>query len=173
MTSGLIAQGIRPQEQPRVDLFCFACRNERNIEIGVQHQMWAVATLMNQSSMAARMTKAQKYLRRGAFGVLYCNPLHSFTTPFVVESEADLSRVVYDVWPEPWRLPFKIKTLGKLSRRLHKDEAAKRWPTLRERLSANSAGGVSAAFNLTGTTTFVPVGITSEDWAMICHDLGS
>lgn len=154
-----------------MDIFCFASRNERNIQIGIERQLWAVATLANQSSMAARATKAKKYLRPGAFGVLYCNPLHSFTTPFVVDSVADPEQVVSDVWPEPWRLPFRIKTLGDFPRRLHKDEAAKRWPTLKKRLATR--GSVSAAFNFTGTTTFVPVDITAEDWAAICQDLGT
>ena len=44
-------------------------------------------------------------------------------------------------------------------------DAAKRWPTLKKRLEANNGlGGVSAAFNITGTTVFVPVSITPEDW---------
>jgi hypothetical protein len=157
-----------------MDLFCFASRDVRNIEIGIEHQMWAVGTLMNQSTMAARITKAQRYMRPGAFGVLYCNPLHSFTTPFIVQSYADPVRVVTDIWPQPWRLPFKIKTLGSLSRRLHKDDAAKRWPTLKARLGErHNAGGVSAAFNITGTTVFVPVDIDAVDWAAICEDLGT
>jgi len=155
-----------------MDLFCFASRNVENIELGIKHQMWAVGTLLNQSAMDARITKAKKYLRPGAFGVLYCNPLHSFTTPFIVQSYVDPHRVVTDVWPQPWRLPFKIKTLGTLARRLHKDDAAKRWPTLRARLGENNGrGGVSAAFNITGTTVFVPVDITAEDWGFICEDL--
>ena len=154
-----------------MELFSFASRSVRNIELGIEHQMWAVGTLLNQSSMAARVTKAEKYLVPGALGVLYCNPLHSFTTPFIVKSKADPEKVVHDVWPEPWRLPFEIQTLGDLTKRLHKDEAAKRWPTLRKRLEARKAGGVSAAFNITGTTVFVPVEITAEDWASICSDL--
>lgn len=155
-----------------MDLFSFASRSTRNIELGIEHQLWAVSTLANQSSMAARVTKAEKYLRPGAFGVLYCNPLHSFTTPFIVNSYPDFYRVVTDVWPEPWRLPFKIKTLGSLSRRLHMSDAAKRWPTLKARLAANHGrGGVSAAFNITGTTVFVPVDVTEEDWGFICEDL--
>jgi hypothetical protein len=104
-----------------VDLFCFASRNIENIELGIKHRMWAVGTLMNQSAMDARITKAQKYLRPGAFGVLYCNPLHSFTTPFIVESYADPQRVVNDIWPEPWRLPFRIKPLGDSLKKVHAD----------------------------------------------------
>ena len=123
--------------------------------------------------MVGRVTKAVRYLRPGAFVVLYCNPLHAFTTPFIVRSNADPVRVVMDIWPEPWRLPFSIQTPGDLSKRIHKDEAAKRWPTLKARLAERRAGGVSAAFNITGTTVFVPVSITAEDWAIICNDLAN
>jgi hypothetical protein len=35
----------------------------------------------------------------------------------------------------------------------------------------NRAGGVSAAMNITGTTVFVPVGITLGDSEMILYDL--
>lgn len=155
-----------------MNLFSFASRNVKNIELGIEHQMWAVGTVLNHQTMQARVTKAQKYLHPEAFGVLYCNPWHAFTTPFIVKSHADPNRVVTDVWPEAWRLPFKIKTLGTLSRRLGMADAATRWPTLKARLAANKwRGGVSAAFNITGTTVFVPVTITPEDWAAICSDL--
>ena len=54
-----------------MDLFSFASRSVKNIELGIEHQMWAVGTLVNQSAMKARVTKACNYLRPGAFGVLY------------------------------------------------------------------------------------------------------
>jgi hypothetical protein len=157
-----------------MDLFCFASKNVENIKCGIAHQLWAVGTLLNQQSMAARVTKAERYLCPGAFGVLYCNPLHAFTTPFIVRSHADPGTVVNDVWPEPWCLPFKIETLGDLSRQLSAEEAKNRWPVLKKRLEANyGKGGVSAAMNITGTTVFVPISITGEDWAIIRHDLAT
>lgn len=153
-------------------LFCFASKNVQNIQIGIDRQMWAVATLLNQQAMAGRITKAEKNLRPGDLGVLYCNPTHSFTTPFIVRSHADPDEVVLDVWPEPWRLPFKIETLGDISRQISSDLAAKYWPVLKRRLQANQGrGGVSAAMNITGTTVFVPVEITGEDWEAILEDL--
>jgi len=154
-----------------MDLFCFASRNERNIHLGIEHQLWAVASLSNVQSMAARVTKAGKYMQVGAYGLLYCNPRHAFTVPFIVRSKPDPDAVVNDVWPEPWRLPFKIETLGTLSRQMPADEAKRRWPFLQKRLGPS--GGVSAAMNLTGTTVFVPVEITPDDWALICDDLAN
>jgi len=141
-----------------MDLFCFASRNETNIWVGVQRQLWAVATLLNLSAMTARVSKAHKYLKVGARGLLYCNPTHSFTTPFIVQSKADLDKVVMDVWPEPWRLPFKIETFGDPSRQLPADKAKEQWPILQKRMGPK--GGVSAAMNITGTTVFIPVPIT-------------
>lgn len=154
-----------------MELFCFASRNLRNIELGVRHQMWAVATLLNVSAMAARASKAEKYLYPGALGLLYCNPRHSFTVPFIVRSKADQIKVVSDIWPESWRLPFKIEPLGDPSRMVSAEHAKTHWPVVKQRLGPK--GGVSAAMNLTGTTVFVPVPITPADWATICDDLGS
>ena len=76
-----------------MDLFCFASRNEKNIWLGVEARKWAVATVTD-SAMQGRKTKARKYLKPGSKGLLYCNPTHSFTTPFVVESPADPNKVV-------------------------------------------------------------------------------
>ena len=152
-------------------LFTFASNSLRNIELGVQHRLWAVSTLANQQSMASRIGRARNNLRPGAYGVLYCGPTHSFTTPFLVESFADPDRVVTEIWPEAWRLPFKIKPLGSPARQLHMSEAAERWPTLRERMKRVRAGGVTTAFNMTGAVVFSPVPITAEDWGIICHDL--
>ena len=163
-----------PLEGPAMDLFCFASKNEENIRRGVKQKQWAVGTLLNQQSMAARTTKAMRNVQPGAFGLLYCNPTHSFTTPFIITSRVDPSAVVHDVWPEPWCLPFEIEPLGDLSRQLGAESAKERWPFLARRLEKNAfRGGVSAALNITGTTVFVPVSITADDWTKICQDLST
>lgn len=154
-----------------MDLFCFASRNRKNIDLGVAHQLWAVATLSNVGAMAARASKAEKYLYPGALGLLYSNQDHAFTVPFIVRSKADQVKVIIDVWPEPWRLPFKIETLGTRSRMVPADVAKDRWPVVKRRL--HEKGGVSAAMNFTGTTIFVPVSITAQEWDIILSDLAS
>ena len=157
-----------------MDLFCFASRNTRNIELGIENKLWAVATLTNQQSMKARTTKAMKYLHPGARGILYCNPTQSFTTPFVVRSNADPDRVVTDVWPEAWCLPFEIEPLGDLSRQVTREAAAQSWPVVQRRMAKNQGrGGISAAMNITGTTVFVPVDIDEENWGVILDDLAT
>jgi hypothetical protein len=153
-----------------MDLFCFASKNVENIWRGVKARKWAVATVSD-SAMKGRITKARKYLQIGSRGILYCNPSHSFTTPFVVESRADPHKVVIDIWPEPWLLPFSIRPLGDPRRQVTKESAMLRWPTLNRR--AQDYPNVSAAMNITGTTVFVPVDISDEDWTIILDDLAT
>jgi hypothetical protein len=121
--------------------------------------------------MRTRKTKAEKYLFPGCRGLPYSNPTHSFTTPFIVESKADPLAVVADIWPERWELPFHIKPLGDPRLQVSAASAWERWPILQKR--SNRAGGVSAAMNITGTTVFVPVDITQEDWDIILGDLAT
>jgi hypothetical protein len=148
-------------------LFCFASKNLTNIWAGVGAGRWAVAET-SPSDMKARLTKSRR-LTVGSLGLLYCNETHSFTTPFIVYSEPDIDAEIADIWPEKWRLPFRIHTLGTPLRQVHKDDAKKRWPIL-----VSSPGlSVSAAMNITGTTVFVPTEITSGDWATILTDLAS
>ena len=154
-----------------MDLFCFASRTVENIWLGVRAGRWAVATVSN-SLMRGRRTKAEKYLAPGCRGLLYCNPTHSFTTPFIVKSKVDPLAVVADIWPERWELPFFIQPLGDPRRQVPASEAWESWPILRKRRERyRSAGGISAAMNITGTTVFVPVDITDEDWDVIIRDL--
>jgi hypothetical protein len=144
-----------------MELFCFASKSVTNIWAGIGAGLWAVAETSPQD-MKARTTKSKR-LRIGSAGLLYCNETHSFTTPFLVYSEPDPDRVVTDVWPEKWCLPFKIHPLGTPARQLHMDEAKIQWPVLRN----VGPGGVSAAMNITGTTVFVPKEISAEDWSHI------
>lgn len=149
-----------------MDLFCFASRSETNIDLGINARTWAVAPV-SQSAMRGRVTKAAKYFGEGSRGLLYCVPTHSFTTPFIAESGADSRDVITHIWRGSWVLPFQIRPLGNLSRQLHMHEAQARWPVL-QRAPARS---VSAAMNFTGTTVFVPVEISDEDWDLILDDL--
>ena len=151
-------------------LFCFASRNLENIQRGVDAKKWAVATVSD-AAMKGRVTKAKRYFEPGVRGLLYCNPTHSFTVPFVATSYADPEAIVSDIWPEPWVLPFSIQPFGSPQKQMHMNKARSRWPVLLER--CGGPGGVSAAMNITGTTVFSPVPITDEDWAMILFDLGN
>ncbi|MEZ5733568.1 MAG: hypothetical protein R3D97_14730 [Paracoccaceae bacterium] len=153
-------------------LFTFASRNTENIKRGVEAKRWAVATVSD-TAMKSRRTKAQRNLIVGSKGLLYCNPLHSFTVPFVVTAPPDLEAVVTNIWPEAWVLPFGIEPLGDISKRVSKEEAQARWPFLAHRMSFEGYNSVSAAMNFTGTTIFVPLEISDQDWELILSDLAS
>lgn len=140
-----------------MEMFCFASRTEENIWRGYRARLWAVATV-GDSQMRARITKAERYLKAGSRGLLYCGPTNSFTVPFVVEAPADPSVVIKDVWPEPWVLPFKIRPLGDPSKMIPAESAKLLWPYLQAR--PHMHGGVTAAMNATGTTVFVPIHVT-------------
>lgn len=150
-----------------MDLFCFASKNLTNIWAGIGAGLWAVAET-SPTDMKARATKSKR-MKVGAAGLLYCNETHSFTTPFLVYSEPDPDKIVTDVWPEKWRLPFRIHPLGTPALQLHMDAAKTQWPLLKN----VGAGGVSAAMNITGTTVFVPNEITADDWAHILSSLSA
>lgn len=150
-----------------MELFCFASKNLTNIWAGVGAGLWAVAET-SPPDMKARTTKSKR-LKVGSAGLLYCNEIHSFTTPFLVYSVPDPDKVIEDIWSEKWRLPFRIHPLGTPERRLHMDVAKNQWPLLKN----VGAGGVSAAMNITGTTVFVPIEISTDDWARILGDLSS
>jgi hypothetical protein len=127
--------------------------------------MWAVAQTSS-SDMKARITKSKR-MKVGSLGLLYCNETHSFTTPFLVYSEPDPEKIITDVWPEVWRLPFHIHPLGNPSRQVHMDSAMLSWPVLKKSTSRS----VSAAMNITGTTVFIPKEISPDDWAIIVTSL--
>lgn len=150
-----------------MELFCFASKNLTNIWAGIGASMWVVAET-SPTDMKARITKSNR-LKVGSLGLLYCNETHSFTTPFLAYSKPDPEKVVADVWPEKWRLPFRIHPLGTPVRQLHMDAAKTKWPILKN----VGAGGVSAAMNITGTTVFVPIEISGDDWALILADLSA
>ncbi|WP_152555081.1 hypothetical protein [Desulfonatronum thiodismutans] len=148
-------------------LYAFASKNLTNIWAGVGARMWAVAET-SENDMKTRTTKSRS-MQIGASGILYCNETHSFTTPFLVYSPPNPDQVVTGIWPERWRLPFRILPLGNPERQMHKDTASKKLRIL----SNMGQGGISAAMHITGTTVFVPKEIPDEDWATLLSNLAS
>ncbi|MBI4643778.1 MAG: hypothetical protein HY790_00890 [Deltaproteobacteria bacterium] len=147
-----------------MELFCFASKNLTNIWAGIGAHMWAVAEA-SPPEMKRRITKSKK-MRIGSLGLLYCSETQSFTTPFLVYSEPDPEKIITNIWPERWCLPFHIHPLGNPVRQVHKDTAKSEWPVLKN----SKAQSVSAAMNLKGPV-FVPKEISLDDWALIISSL--
>jgi hypothetical protein len=148
-----------------MEIFCFASKNLTNIWAAIGARTWAVAET-SPTDMKGRITKAKR-MKVGALGIIYCTETQSFTTPFITVSEPDAGKTIDTIWQESWRLPFSIHPLGNPSRQVHASTAKQKWAAL-----ANvGAGGVSAAMNITGTTVFVPVDISADDWALMLSDL--
>lgn len=148
-----------------MELFFFGSRTLTNVWAGVGARLWAVSESSPQD-MRSRITKSKR-MKVGSLGVIYCGEIHAFTTPFVVLSEPDLERVVSDVWPESWRLPFRIHPLGTPAKRLSQEDAKRLLPIL----AKPSVASVTAALNITGTTVFVPREVSAEDWEVFVRYL--
>jgi hypothetical protein len=147
-----------------MELFLFASESLTNVWAGIGARQWAVRKTSD-SDMKSRVTKSMR-MKAGSLGLLYCNESQSFTTPFVVLSMPDASRIVTNVWLGEWHLPFRIHPLGSPDRQLHKAKATEVLQVLRE-----SPNNVSATMNLTGTTVFVPKDISADDWALALGEL--
>jgi hypothetical protein len=103
----------------------------------------------------------------GSLGILYCSETESLTTPFIVYTPVDFHRVVTDVWPEAWALPFHIQPLGTPRRSLHRADAMVGLEVLRSSGRTN----FSQALPVTGTTVFTPKAVPVTDWALLLEAL--
>lgn len=149
----------------KLELFLFTSRNLTNIWASIGARLWAVSET-SPIDMRTRITKSKR-MKIGSLGLLYCSENQSFTTPFLVYSQPDTEKIITDIWPERWRLPFHIHPLGDPTRLIHKDEAKMEWPVLKDSASNN----ITASLNITGTTVFVPSEIGTEDRELILKRL--
>jgi len=144
-------------------LWVFACEYLRNIKIGFDAGLWAVSRL-DRRTMMNRWTKAQKmppYSR----GLIYSSTDRTFTMPFVTTDYPE-AKIVEDVWPEPWAIPFPIHPLGSPDSLVSLDAAKHGWPIL------GSAPNPTHCLNgLNGRTVFVPNEIEKEDWELMLKHL--
>jgi hypothetical protein len=118
--------------------------------------------------MLARKTRA-KEVSVGNFGIIYCSHDSSkaITTPFIFTSIPDENASEGFVWPEIWRMPFKIHPLGTPRREWNAHDAARTLPFNKGSGSIN----VTSVFKAVGTAVFSPIEIGDEDWAMLLDRL--
>ena len=146
-------------------LYVFSSNSLENVWIGYEHQKWAVS-LAEPHVMRGRRTRASN-VRKGDKGLLYISPYQMFTMPFEFETVPTPFRLVTDVWPERWAMPFDIRTYGSPKRYWHVYHATQRLPFAR---SAGTRSAVSL-FKLNGTSVFSPVSIGDDDWSILLEQL--
>lgn len=145
-----------------VEVYVFSSENLTNIWAGIGARQWAVS--QKQGDNGSIRTKASD-LPVGALGVLYCVETQSFTSPFLVTSKPDMTKVVENIWPQPWKLPFSIFPFGSPARQLHKDRLATLLPSLQAGLSWDRLLQVSPL------TVFAANQLTVEDWSVLATHL--
>ena len=150
----------------KLDLFVFSSNNKTNIWAGIGAQMWAVSANVNSRTIKARKTNSKK-MKIGSLGLLYCKETKEFTTPFVVYSEVDGNSEVRDIWPEPWILPFKIKTLGTPNLAMSINDVKKQLPVYYKSGKKN----ITHVLFLHGKMAFTPSKISDDDWKIIIQNL--
>lgn len=147
-------------------LYAFASNNLTNIWAGVGAGRWAVARSEDPTFSKVRAAKAAR-MPVGAFGLLYCTEVQSFTVPFVVYSGVS-DETVKDIWPEEWILPFHIKPLGTPNRRMRRDKAKDLLPSVQARgTDLNKLIPVPPTFAFNGSE------IGDDDWAVLIKELAS
>jgi hypothetical protein len=144
-------------------VFAFSSSNLTNIWAGVGAHLWAVSEV--QAINPSIATKASR-LPVGAFGILYCVELHSFTVPFVIRSRPDPAQIVENVWPEPWKLPFQIVPLGTPNRHVSSRSLAEHLPGIRA-----SERQWNHIFHVEPLTAFVASEIDDGDWHVLFEKL--
>lgn len=146
-----------------MNIYVFSSTNLTNIWAGVGAKMWAVSVA--QGTNASILAKARS-MKVGAFGLIYCVETQSLTTPFVTRSEPDLQAEIRNVWPEPWRLPFRIMPLGTPDRQVSKDRLAEMLPALR-----TSGRHWHHLFLIAPTTAFAASVVDDGDWDLLVRQL--
>jgi len=151
-----------------MDIFVFSSKNLTNIWAGIGAKLWAVAEREQSASAMGRERKSQNMLV-GSFGALYCVETHALTTPFIVYSKPDKERVIDNVWPEKWVLPFRIFPLGTPELQLKSDDAKKLLPVFK-RTGETNFGNV---FFVQAITAFSATKIDVTDWEILMERLAT
>jgi len=147
-----------------MNVYIFPSLTMRNIHIGVERKMWAVAPI-SEPHATARRTRALN-MPLGIAGLFYCSEdgFKCFTVPFIVESEP-LDKAVPDVWPETWYLPFRIRPLGSIQHRVTLAHARATWPIL------HGAENPTWVLTLSGAMAFASTFFPRAEWDIVLEQL--
>ena len=146
-------------------LFVFSSYSLTNIWAGIGAQQWAVSK--KQSENKSIRTKAKK-VPIGSFGIFYCTHLGMgiFTTPFLIYSKPDPEKIIKNIWPKEWSLPFKIFPLGSPEKYITASKLASKLPSLK-----GKSEEWKSLFHVQGLTVFVPSEISDIDLEVIISEL--
>lgn len=144
------------------DIYCFSSNNQTNLWAGFGAKMWAVSDC-DRKQMETRKTKSMNF-PVGGFGLLYCSASKFFTMPFKIRTDVEW-RVVENIWPEPWAMPFGIEPFGSPALRLTIADAMK----LLDCMKGKST--ITDVFFIGGACNFTPSHIPDADWQVILEEL--
>lgn len=142
-----------------MDVYIFSSNTITNIWAGIGAGMWAVQIYDRPEFRTRAMN-----MPIGAVGLIYCVENQSFTTPFIIKTTPE-DRIISDIWPEDWMLPFNIQPFGTPRKLIHKDQIGI--------LPAVSQSNKSwhHVLNIQGTTAFAPTHLSEEDWGILIREL--
>ncbi|WP_139225684.1 hypothetical protein [Paracidovorax konjaci] len=144
-----------------MEILVFSSSTQTNIWAGYGAECWAVSS--KQAANASLRTRAQN-IKLGKFGILYCVETKSVTMPFVVTSSADMSKVIANIWPQPWELPFNLKPIASPAKSI----------------ATSVLGGVLAlapgitwnkVLHVGPSTAFAPSSLTDAQWSALISGL--
>jgi hypothetical protein len=144
-----------------VKLFIFPSSTLRNIYLGIQAGMWAVA--QTDPKRRRELTTKSRRMAEGSRGVFWSTEGHFFSAPFIVSSSPDPQREESNVWPGTWILPFRIHALGTLRKRLSKADS---WLAL-EFLKSQPRTNITHVARLNALVSFVPNEVPEHDWEVL------
>jgi hypothetical protein len=148
-----------------LDLYVFTSASQKNIEIGVEHGMWAIPKPKTLRMHRQFTTKALK-MPVGAHGVFYLSGLQLFTTPFIVASQPDPDVTEREVWDGEFFLPFHIHALSDAWPWIEKREIKRMLPTL-----CLSEKGWDQQILIKPIEAFLPSKLTNRDWEALVGSL--
>ena len=97
-----------------MQVYIFSSNTITNIWAGIGAGMWAVQIYDKPEFKTRAMN-----MPIGSVGLIYCVENQSFTTPFIIKTTPE-DRLISDIWPEQWMLPFNIQPFGTPRKRIHK-----------------------------------------------------
>lgn len=141
-------------------LSTFACRNLKDIQLGINNYTWAVV----KSREKAKRTNA-KNVKIGNHGIFYCTEKQSLTTPFIFLSIPDQNKTIMNIWNGEYILPFRIYPLGNTSKLFHSNHVKQDLSFL------DNKSNIIFKMKAMGTMLFKPVEITENDWSILVKNL--